>query len=258
MGGWIIKAALNGSALHRPKSEHALVPGSDFQIQLVTPPDRAGLRITDENNCNLCFDYRIKHNERKYLYFLCLITQNISLCSSLAPPAPLFARKEKKKTRACEKLLRLWFIGEWRLENSLGKMHHIWNSTEPHPWAGDPNASTAWEYHNTNILYEIISGLIICRTHQSVPDFCSPNINLMSSALLPCSQTLIYLPITKHIFSKWIQQPWEKLFSKTELFHPFKPTMRASPTTAIKFKPNKTNKNNRLGGQEEITSNSKS
>lgn len=121
MGGWIIKAALNGSALHRPKSEHALVPGSDFQIQLVTPPDRAGLRITDENNCNLCFDYRIKHNERKYLYFLCLITQNISLCSSLASPAPLFARKEKKKNRACEKLLRLWFIGEWRLENSLVK-----------------------------------------------------------------------------------------------------------------------------------------
>lgn len=142
MGGWIIKAALNGSELHRSKSEHALVPGSDFQIQLVTPPDRAGLGITDENNCNFCFDYRIKHNGRKYLYFLCLITQNISLCSSLAPPAPLFARKKKNnKTKpgivkndwGCDLLVREG------LENSLGKMYHIWNSTQPQPWAGDPS-----------------------------------------------------------------------------------------------------------------------
>lgn len=138
MGGWIIEAALNGSALHRPKSQHALVPGSGFQIQLVTPPDRAGWRITDENNCNFCFDYRIKHNGRKYLYFLRLITQNISLCSSLAPPAPLFARK-KTNQGLWKKRLRLWFIGERRLENSLSKMHHIGNSTQPQPWASEPS-----------------------------------------------------------------------------------------------------------------------
>lgn len=150
---------------------------------------------------------------RKYLYFLCLIT-HISLCSSLAPPAPLFARK-KNQTGACEKLLRLWFIGERRLENSLGKnAPHLKSNSAPalSRWSKQKNVGAAWECNNIQILYEIISGLIICRTRQSVPDFSSPNINLMSFALLPCSQ--IYLPITKHTFSKWIQWLWKKLFSK--------------------------------------------
>lgn len=57
-------------------------------------------------------------------------------------------------------------------------------------------AAFALEY-NDNILFKrkIISDLIICRTHQSAPDYSSPNVNLTGLALLCCLQTPIYLQL---------------------------------------------------------------
>lgn len=116
MGGWIIKAAMHGSDMHTQTTACTCSWNvSALEIQLVTGLDRAVLRITAESNCKPCFDYTRKHNMRKYLYFSCLITQNISLCTLLAPPTPLFSRK---KDRPVEKLLWLWFAGEWSLENT--------------------------------------------------------------------------------------------------------------------------------------------
>lgn len=73
MEGWIIKAALNESALHMHTKMIACTCScnvSDLEIQLVTRLDRAGLRIMAENNCKLCFDCSIKHNVRKIFVFL--------------------------------------------------------------------------------------------------------------------------------------------------------------------------------------------
>lgn len=72
-------------------------------------PDRAGSRIMAENNCKLCFDYSIKHNVTKYLYFLCSITQNMTLCSVLAPLTPLFS-SNKQDFRKSVKVVIYWQV----------------------------------------------------------------------------------------------------------------------------------------------------
>lgn len=110
MEGWIIKAALNGSALHthtQPTAHTCSCNVSPLEIELVTRPDRAGSRIMAENNCKICFDYSIKHNVTKYLYFLRSITQNIALCSLLAPLTPLFS-SNKQDFRKSVKAVIYW------------------------------------------------------------------------------------------------------------------------------------------------------
>lgn len=107
-------------------------------------------------------------------------------------------------------------------------------------------AAFALEYSNTGILYErkIISDLFICRTHQSVPDYSSPNIHLMSFALLSCLQARFIFQLLSIYSSKWIHNCEKR--SLNWAIHPFKLRMRASPKAAIKLKPNKTNKNYQL------------
>lgn len=119
----------------------------------------------------------------------------------------LIVLQKQNRTFSSVKVVIYWW-GKSR--EQPGKIHHTpyWNSAQHHPREGEACKMSMLLLHLNIILLRLWMTERLPQTWLSVPDYSCPNPGKFCFAI--CLQTLIYLPIIKCIFSKWVQNCQER------------------------------------------------